>query len=519
MAWVLGGVGLDAGSVSASIGEQHVYVIVKLDENEDMPGVWEVDIHPSTYETGGGYTWRKKVGVVFEPADISVHRISEDPKEFEQYMLDEQAPYDNSTSRMRDLPGFPQMNALVNPQSFVPANDHPRNVDPISGKKAEYLGPTLDGVPLMTDNHTKDPQDDPDKELDALLGDLAPPENEDGRDPHEEENLILHRFVEACIEETLKNRPNGAYPNRQGWKNTQVNSLAWRKNQINPEQDPPEMWHKTFEDPKDHNPPVDNIPPPPRTPGYGFGAIGFPKQFVPKDYEQANPDYDEIIKDPIGRRRLTLPPDETDERVGVNASIREVFTTTATNEDISEMGFRNREDWDEHPSEHGPKHGDSMERNGETRIWSETHGVWLTPEDWESAHGHEFGDEDPEVADDQGVSFDQPEFPEEELPLEDDEEPDFDLSLEYPEEDIWEPSGMDEQGAVEQLADEEFKSQAQRGLFYARAAKPGPEGKKWTKLAKEFERETPKGKKLPQKVTREQLMELAREIVKEEKSK
>jgi len=346
----------------------------------------------------------------------------------------EQAPYDNSTSRMRDLPGFPQMNALVNPKSFVPANDHPRNVDLISGKKAEYLGPTLNGVPLMTDNHTKDPQDDPNKELDALLGDLAPPEEEDGRDPHEDEDLILHQFVEAVIEETLV-KPNGNYPNRQGWKNSQINSLAWRKNQMNPEQDPPEMWHKTFEDPKDHNPPVDNIPPPrapaTHTPSYGFGAIGFPKQFVPKDYEQANPDYDEIIKDPIGRRRLTLPPDETDERVGVNASIREVFTTT-TSEDISEMGFRNREDWDEHPSEHTPRHGETTERDGEVRIWSDTHGVWLTPEDWEGAHG-------------EGSEPEEAPFPPEGDP--EMEEPDFPLSLEYPEEDMpepFDPFGVDE---------------------------------------------------------------------------
>jgi len=173
------------------------------------------------------------------------------------------------------------------------------------------------------------------------------------------------------------------------------------------------------------------------------------------------------------------------------------------------MGFRNREDWDEHPSEHGPKHGETMERNGETRIWSETHGVWLTPEDWESAHGENSNESFPEVG------LEDEEDSSEELPLED-EEPDFDLSLEYPEEDPWEPPGMDEQ-ATEQAADEEFKSQAQRGLFYARAAKPGPEGKKWTRLAKEFERETPKDKKLPQKLTKEQLMKFVRGVLKEKK--
>lgn len=83
IAGVLSSHGIDCSEVSQSIGEQHVYVICKLQE-----GVYEIDIPPYSYETGGGYTWQKIPGVVFDESYVVVHRLSSDPNEFEQYSSD-----------------------------------------------------------------------------------------------------------------------------------------------------------------------------------------------------------------------------------------------------------------------------------------------------------------------------------------------------------------------------------------------------------------------------------------------
>lgn len=239
----------------------------------------------------------------------------------------EQAPYDNATSRMRDLPGFPAPNTLVEPRNFVPANAPPDEENPVTGEKARYLGPTLDGIPLEIND------DQTDKELDALLGQEAPPEDT-GREPPEEESrdLILHDFLDEVLTELL-GAPKATYPNRQGWNNKQINALAWRKNQLNPQEPPPEMWRHLFKEPKGTNPGVDDNPytlkgepsPAQKSPVGTFGAIGFPKQFVPQDYETANPDYASFAQDPLGTRRLTSPPSATDPRLGTNPSISEAI--------------------------------------------------------------------------------------------------------------------------------------------------------------------------------------------------
>lgn len=56
------------------------------------------------------------------------------------------------------------------------------------------------------------------------------------------------------------------------------------------------------------------------------------------------------------------------------------------------------------------------------------------------------------------------------------------------------------------LQTEEFKSQSQRAYFYAMANKGGKKGKKWKKMAAEFEKSTPKNKKLPKKINKESLI-------------
>lgn len=68
---------IPASTVSSS-HEQHVYAVIQVQE-----GVYSVDIHHSTYETGGGFSWKKIPNVEFEPNDITLYKISGDPSEFE----------------------------------------------------------------------------------------------------------------------------------------------------------------------------------------------------------------------------------------------------------------------------------------------------------------------------------------------------------------------------------------------------------------------------------------------------
>jgi hypothetical protein len=72
--------GAQATPMACSVGEQHVFVVGQFTE-----GVYEIDIAPNTYESGAGYTWKKKKGVTFEPDDISIERLSSDPRDFSQY--------------------------------------------------------------------------------------------------------------------------------------------------------------------------------------------------------------------------------------------------------------------------------------------------------------------------------------------------------------------------------------------------------------------------------------------------
>ena len=71
----------NVATVSAAIGEQHVYVVAAFEE-----GVFEIDIPPGVYETGGGYSWSKREDVVFEVGDLVVSCIDGDPSTFENYI-------------------------------------------------------------------------------------------------------------------------------------------------------------------------------------------------------------------------------------------------------------------------------------------------------------------------------------------------------------------------------------------------------------------------------------------------
>lgn len=48
-------------------GDDHAYIIVQRGRK-----AFVVDIPPEVYETGGGYSWRKRKGVQFEPDDVVI---------------------------------------------------------------------------------------------------------------------------------------------------------------------------------------------------------------------------------------------------------------------------------------------------------------------------------------------------------------------------------------------------------------------------------------------------------------
>jgi hypothetical protein len=74
---------IESATVSQTIGEQHVYVVAKTED-----GIYEVDIPPYVYETGGGYCWKKIPNVKFDEKDVIINRLSSDPDEFENYIGD-----------------------------------------------------------------------------------------------------------------------------------------------------------------------------------------------------------------------------------------------------------------------------------------------------------------------------------------------------------------------------------------------------------------------------------------------
>lgn len=71
--------GFECITVNTCVGENHVFVVVKTDD-----GVYEVDIPPNTYETGGGYNWEKIPNVQFDENDVVVSMIDSDPNSFER---------------------------------------------------------------------------------------------------------------------------------------------------------------------------------------------------------------------------------------------------------------------------------------------------------------------------------------------------------------------------------------------------------------------------------------------------
>jgi hypothetical protein len=74
---------LQASTVSQTMDDQHVYVVCAI-----PTGVYVVDIPPSLYESGGGYSWTKKEGVTFTADYVVIDRLDPNPRSFEQYAAD-----------------------------------------------------------------------------------------------------------------------------------------------------------------------------------------------------------------------------------------------------------------------------------------------------------------------------------------------------------------------------------------------------------------------------------------------
>lgn len=73
--------GIDASTVSAHIGDQHVWTIAKVKE-----GIYKIDISPQVYEIGSGYNWKKRPNVTFVPDHIHFEKVHSDPNKFEEFL-------------------------------------------------------------------------------------------------------------------------------------------------------------------------------------------------------------------------------------------------------------------------------------------------------------------------------------------------------------------------------------------------------------------------------------------------
>lgn len=80
MADVCNSHGINARTVSQTVGEQHVYAVLQLAD-----GVYILDIPPQYYESGGGYNWQKIPDVTFDPSFFLLDQIDPDPRKFEEY--------------------------------------------------------------------------------------------------------------------------------------------------------------------------------------------------------------------------------------------------------------------------------------------------------------------------------------------------------------------------------------------------------------------------------------------------
>ena len=89
MADVVSGIpGAVTQSFSHSMGDVHVSLSVWDENQEDAEegiDLYDVDINPHIYETGGGYNWQKVPDVKFEPSDVTFYHqiVTKEDLEYE----------------------------------------------------------------------------------------------------------------------------------------------------------------------------------------------------------------------------------------------------------------------------------------------------------------------------------------------------------------------------------------------------------------------------------------------------
>lgn len=194
----------------------------------------------------------------------------EDEKTLEEELLLEREPSDGL---YRDLQGYPpQPNALVMQVDHVPDPDGKINLDPLSGQPLEFLGPTLDFAPI----------------------DSIETQNWDDLTPEEVEVVIKTQKDMGIEKELQEILTPGSGPMVRGASNFQVNSLARPALYVSPEE-------KAYLDE-------------PISPLGGMGAIGWPRKYVPDDWEvrmRQIDQYSMATQDIMGSRRLQLHQNPT----------------------------------------------------------------------------------------------------------------------------------------------------------------------------------------------------------------
>ena len=80
LAGILSDHGIECSTVCSSY-EQHVYLVCKFRE-----GVYMIDIPYHIYESGGGFTWKKKKDVKFDTSHVVIGGLDNDPRNFKKYI-------------------------------------------------------------------------------------------------------------------------------------------------------------------------------------------------------------------------------------------------------------------------------------------------------------------------------------------------------------------------------------------------------------------------------------------------
>jgi|ERR1035437_4380320 hypothetical protein len=80
LADILSGVGIECSTVCDS-SVQHVYLVCKFRE-----GIYSIDIPYYFYESGGGFSWKKKKDIKFDSSHVIIHPIDRNPRNFKKYI-------------------------------------------------------------------------------------------------------------------------------------------------------------------------------------------------------------------------------------------------------------------------------------------------------------------------------------------------------------------------------------------------------------------------------------------------